>query len=157
MCEFALLHPAAAAAPPLGRRQIPLFGGSQRPAQQIIIVAWFCGSKSIQKITSAEYAGADNKTRGALGRVKPVHDPGGGLGIGILHKECRPANERETKRVQSIFSSPARLRSPSLPAYTCCRRAAKLKMLCTSPSLRNIARNVRESRIRTCFVRRGLV
>src|SRR5207253_4651702 len=29
-----------------------------------------------------------------------------------------------------IFSSPARLRSPSLPAYTCCRRAAKLKILC---------------------------
>src|SRR5437016_302364 len=32
--------------------------------------------------------------------------------------------------VQYIFSSPARLRSPCLPAYTYCRRAAKLKMLC---------------------------
>src|SRR6516225_9965697 len=33
-----------------------------------------------------------------------------------------------------IFSSPARLRSPLLAAYTWCRRAAKLKILCFRPN-----------------------
>src|SRR5579872_4899252 len=98
MREFALLNPAVAPTPPLRRRQMPFLGGGQGPAQQIIIVTWFRGGKSIQEVTHKEHTGADNKTRGALWRVNPVHDPGGGLGIRILHEERRPANERETKR-----------------------------------------------------------
>src|SRR5207302_7214124 len=68
--------------------------------------------------TAAHQAQSNNHRQLALCLAPPIHQT-----KPIAHAPC-------SGLVQSIFSSPARLRSPSLPAYTCCRRAAKLKMLC---------------------------
>ena len=51
-----------------------------------------------------------------------------------IHQTKPIAHEACSGLVQSIFSSPARLRSRFLCAYGYCRRAAKLKMLCIMQS-----------------------
>jgi len=83
----------------------------------------FCLCAAPQNSPSAAHqAQSNNHPHLALCLAPPLHQT-----KPIGHGPC-------SGLVQSIFSSPARLRSPSLPAYTCCRRAAKLKMLCTIPS-----------------------
>ena len=79
----------------------------------------FCLCAAPQSSPSAAHqAQSNNYPQLALCFAPPIHQT-----KPIAHAPC-------SGLVQSIFSSPARLRSPSLPAYTCCRRAAKLKMLC---------------------------
>ena len=68
--------------------------------------------------SAADQAQSNNYPQLALCLAPPVH-------------QTKPIGHGPSSGLAlCIFSSPARLRSPSLPAYTCCRRAAKLKMLC---------------------------
>ena len=68
--------------------------------------------------SAADQAQSNNYPRLALCLAPPIH-------------QTKPIGHGPSSGLALyIFSSPARLRSPSLPAYTCCRRAAKLKMLC---------------------------
>jgi hypothetical protein len=74
---------------------------------------------STQNSPSAVHqAQSNNHTQLALSLAPPIH-------------QTKPIGHGPSSGLAlCIFSSPARLRSRFLPAYSSCRRAAKLKILC---------------------------